>query len=383
MTSRPKRSAFRVAGRSLGLLVAAVSASCIADAESTAGQGAAVRWELDPEPALVLGGFGAQGPEIFVSLVDAAWMSDGSIVVADAGSDRITRFAADGAHVETMGGEGRGPGEFANLWGVLVSAGDTIWGHDQNGWRIVGFHGGEYRRELPVRRGQPVGWIGRSLIATGIPALDRGPEPRSPGLHRDPWRMVAHAADGSAADTVVRGSSEELWLSEDLVWGRPILGRNPYFALGSHFLVYGDGASKEVQVLNLAGDTLETLPVGEITGADRDRLAKARLEARVEDVAPGRRARVRAVLSAIPVPERISNLSGLRVDAEDRIWIRRVPMPTNSTARWDVFERGGDPVAWIELPVGLRVHEISQDALLATDRDALDVSRVLVYRIRR
>jgi len=356
--------------------------SCLAEGPSTSVDAVPVPWELEREPSLVLRGFGAGGPELFVSLVDAAWMSDGSIVLADAGSDRIRRFTADGTHLETLGREGRGLGEFSNLWGVFVSSGDTIWGHDQNRWRIVGFHGGEYRRNLAVPRGHPLGWIGRSLIATGIPALDRGPEPRAPGLHRDPWRIVAHAADGSAADTVVRGLSEELWLSDDRIWGRPILGRNPYVALGSDFLVYGDGASADMWVLDPSGDTLTTIPVGEITGAELDRLAEARRADRLEDVPPERRARSRAVLSSIPLPERISDLAGLRVDAADRIWVRRIHLPADSVARWDVFDRDGSPVARIDVPLRLRVREITEDALLTTDRDALDVSRAVVYPIR-
>ena len=203
-------------------------------------------------------------------------------------------------------------------------------------------------------------------------------------MHRDPWRVVAHAADGSTADTLVRGISEEMFLTEDLVWTTPILDQEPYTALGSDFVVYGDGASTELMVLNLTGDTLVTIPVAEIVGTALDELIAARIADRLESYPPGRLARGRAVVAAIPIPEQIADISGLAVDSEDRIWVRRVFKPTtDSVARWDVFDRLGEAVAWINIPVGLTVREIREEELLGVDRDALDVSRVLVYRIRK
>jgi hypothetical protein len=195
--------------------------------------------------------------------------------------------------------------------------------------------------------------------------------------------IVAHSRDGSQADTLGVGYATERFLSGDRVWGSPLVPRNPYVAIGSDFLVHGDGDASEILVLGLRRDTLATIPLPFIGGETVNRLASARREARLAAVARGRRARSRAVLETIPVPDSVADISALSVDALDQIWVGRIPFPQDSVTRWDVYDRSGTHVAWIMIPSTWTVREIREESILATDRDEYDVSLILIHQILR
>ncbi|GMV04131.1 MAG: hypothetical protein AMXMBFR53_04120 [Gemmatimonadota bacterium] len=56
----------------------------------------------------------------------AARLSDGTIVVANGGTRDVRFFGSDGAHLRTVGGQGRGPEEYRYPVAVLVMPGDTL-----------------------------------------------------------------------------------------------------------------------------------------------------------------------------------------------------------------------------------------------------------------
>jgi tripartite motif-containing protein 71 len=66
--------------------------------------------------------------------------TDGSLLVADSGNDRIQRFdilpSGEGQWVATYGGHGTAPGEFDVPTGIAVGADGTIWVADTRNYRI-------------------------------------------------------------------------------------------------------------------------------------------------------------------------------------------------------------------------------------------------------
>lgn len=74
------------------------------------------------------------GPHaIFSGPVFPALLSDGSIVVANGGSQELRFFNASGEWIRSVGRSGSGPGEFNSLGWLQVGAADSLrtydWGH--------------------------------------------------------------------------------------------------------------------------------------------------------------------------------------------------------------------------------------------------------------
>jgi len=341
-------------------------------------------WTLSPEPTLVLGGATGVGPEMFDGVSGATWAPDGSILVAVALAGEIRGFSSEGTFQSTVGGKGFGPGVFRLISGVFLGPGDTIWGVEQRR-AISGFYEGKHQRDLETYGRDPLGWIGNRLISTGVPPRSRGPEERTPpGIHRAAWSIVSHARDGSSADTIFRGLSRERYLVGDTrIWDRPSVARDPYVAVGSDFVAHGHGGSRDLLLLGPDGDTLNAIPLSVISDGELDALASARLDARLNLSPPERRPVIRPVLEAIPLPGWVADISALAVDSEDGIWVRQIPMPADSVAKWEVWGRDGVPVAWIHVPVGLRIRRITEDTVLGTEGDPRGPFRVLVYKIRK
>ena len=83
-------------------------------------------WQIDPEPALVLGLL--EGPEqhLFSQICGATRLTTGTIVMLDGASRQLPAFSPDGAHVWTAGGPGEGPGEMRSPTHLERLPGDTL-----------------------------------------------------------------------------------------------------------------------------------------------------------------------------------------------------------------------------------------------------------------
>ena len=85
----------------------------------------------------------------------------------------------------------------------------------------------------------------------------------------------------------------------------------------------------------------------------------------------------------MPLPEPVTDMSALRTDVAGNIWVRRVPLPADSTAEWNVYDPEGTPLGRIDIPVRLRIGQIGEDEILVVERGEFDVWLVARYRIVR
>ena len=83
-------------------------------------------WRIGPEPTLSIGEVDGEDPYLLYLARDATRLNDGRIVVANRGTQELRVFDARGTCLETLGGEGEGPGEFTQLWSVERWPGDAI-----------------------------------------------------------------------------------------------------------------------------------------------------------------------------------------------------------------------------------------------------------------
>ncbi|MGI9628055.1 MAG: 6-bladed beta-propeller, partial [Longimicrobiales bacterium] len=107
---------------------------------------AAPTWTLG-KPTFQLGTVSG-GPAEFHRIRDLRRLASGDLLVANAGSEELRVFSADGAHLRTIGKRGAGPGEFNGLQSATLLA-DSIVTYDNRNDRISVFTAdGTYARSF-------------------------------------------------------------------------------------------------------------------------------------------------------------------------------------------------------------------------------------------
>ncbi|MFG1691429.1 6-bladed beta-propeller [Gemmatimonadota bacterium] len=87
-----------------------------------------------------------------------------------------------------------------------------------------------------------------------------------------------------------------------------------------------------------------------------------------------------ALEEVVFVPDFYPPVSTVRIGSDGRFWLKRENI-AGPEARWDILSTDGDPIAHVLLPSSTAIHE-SQGALMwATERDELNVTYVVRYRI--
>ncbi|MGD8362961.1 MAG: hypothetical protein PVJ04_16155, partial [Gemmatimonadota bacterium] len=113
---------------------------------------------------------GDPGNERYGAL-DAARLSDGRIVVADAGANELRFYDATGGYLFAAGGPGTGAGEFRRLRSIFRLPGDSVLAFDALRRRLSVFdRDGHLGRSAPLRSSGPES----STVPTLLDALDDG-----------------------------------------------------------------------------------------------------------------------------------------------------------------------------------------------------------------
>ena len=132
-------------------------------------------WTVSAEPTVSIGTPEGESDFQLYRVSDATRLADGRIAVANGGSLELLLFDAQGNHLDSWGGRGEGPGEFAALNRVRPWAGDSLIAADPERGRVSildmdGNHGrtalvhgpgdGEGLVATVADAGQPPGTIG-------------------------------------------------------------------------------------------------------------------------------------------------------------------------------------------------------------------------------
>ncbi len=126
------------------------------------------RWQLAPRPALSIGGADGVGPTEFSGIGGVVRVSDGRIVVADAGSTQLRIFGADGRFANTIARNGSGPGEMRGVDGLFYSS-DSLYARDSFGGVHVFTSSATYARSVRfvVGPGRSFGVHPQGVMAAG------------------------------------------------------------------------------------------------------------------------------------------------------------------------------------------------------------------------
>ena len=414
--------------RSLVLAVAAL-AGCVAGDETppesrsaTQGYGAAVRvvendapawktgqgWQIAPIPEALIGS--SSNPmddrdEILLHRVQGPrFLSDGRIVVANAGSSEVMVFDSTGTIVTRFGGRGQGPGELEDIVAVHVCGGDSIAVVDL--FQTLHLFEGDgtfvRRAQFPLGgRLAPLRAVSTSCRRALVQQRMRMPPVDRQGFTEDVFAWVDSFSEN--ADTVTTAGLLEVWTRRFeggvrpwvIPWGTSVHTH----ATGNDQLVLGNGRVPELRRYDSTGGlrlivrwSREPQPVA---ARDRRRYSASRSEFLAW--APPNEEGTRLLFPALDeypeVPSHKPFFDRLLLDDRGAIWARvfpeesfglfdsRLPGPTVFTETWTVFDSAGVWLGDLTLPERFELHAISRDRLLGVARDSLDTETVQVLRI--
>ncbi|MDT8342519.1 MAG: hypothetical protein RQ751_13490 [Longimicrobiales bacterium] len=129
-------------------------------------------WWVDAAPTLEVGTLDGPEETLFARLAGTALRSDGVVLVADAGSGRVSAFAPDGTFRWSQGRPGDGPGEYRSVQTLRVVTGDSALVHDTQSRRVTVLDpdGAVARTYLPELsegsfRSDPIGEVAPGVLA--------------------------------------------------------------------------------------------------------------------------------------------------------------------------------------------------------------------------
>jgi hypothetical protein len=349
-------------------------------------------WCIGSEPLLRLGVVDGNAAYQFDGITGMARLEDGTIVVADAGSQEVRFFGPGGETKAAVGGEGEGPGEFLGLSGLGRGPSGRVWAYDFSLRRITWLDAaGEVvgmatlAPEPPILN--PVGPLSDGTFVLkqlwGAVAVAQADEQ---GFRRDPVAFVRFDGDGVLLDTLGLFPGREVVLTEE--GGRGVMSTPP-FARNAVGTVLGGEVVVGIQ------DTFELIrysPDGSmvgrvripnrnlsITAADLDAYIAGRLSTVAEDRRPG----LRHELESMPTPSSKPAFGGLLGDELGDLWVAEWVLYPDVPRVWTVLDSRGAWLGEVEIPGRFFPNAIGDDWILGVEWDDLDVEYVALYPLEK
>ena len=349
-----------------------------------------------------------EGPEeyLFGDIRSIAVGDDGRVYVLDPQTRNVRVFDADGAHVETLGGPGEGPGELGTTGSVAVLPDGRVVAQDPLNQRVQVYgpnpdetEAWSYPQEAFVLPFKPlfVDRLGRLLISA----------PRSPATGEAVAQVVVLDADGVQRETLVppygdfEPPSVEVYVAmfeRSLTSPVPLTARRHWTLNPDGRFIAGVSTDYRFDVHREDGILrIERVyePVA-VSDAERDDYR--------EDTERGMRVSEPGwEWNGPPIPETKPPFRELIAGRDGRIWVRLWtegqseaneahdpddprfdPVNWTSPPRYDVFEPDGTYLGAVNPPDGFAHYPqpiLDGDDVWAVTRDALDVQRVVRFHI--
>lgn len=352
----------------------------------------ASQWLVDSAPSLVIGvAEGTAGHELY-RVKSAVRSADGGYIIGNAGSSEIRFFDAAGQFRLAAGGNGAGPGEFAEFSSLRICRiGNRLVVEDNGADRFHVFEeDGHFVETVTVSglNGRPPNlldcfWDGSLLTVSGDGSL-QGSDGEVLQFMVDYHR---YSTRGEHLDTIVRVTGESQYVNE---FGGsvhyPLLPFSPrsQVAAGDSVLYVSDSGDAVVRKYLLTGKLIAEFQwnPGKRTRVKDvwDEYTRESLSHMgVRDLAMYRHFYARD----LPLPELVPVVNTLKVDIEGNLWVEHMRPPGSSTRTWSVLTAEGQHLGYVETPAGVAVLEIGSDYVIGHHIDDLSVERVHVYRLSK
>ncbi|MCK5652360.1 MAG: hypothetical protein KAJ42_13325 [Gemmatimonadetes bacterium] len=340
-------------------------------------------------PTLQLGVLQGDTVQEFGYVTSATRLSDGTIVVADAGASQLRAFSSGGSLRWISGREGDGPGEYRNI-GWVREHGDSIAVFDRALRRLTILSAdGEMRRvvnpELTPDGLRPsvisVLSDGSMIISAQVSLTPNIP----PGINRPPISVSQYSPGGTYTHAIASISGSE-WVLAAVDGGRVlaprVFGSSGVVTAASGTVAVAETERFEIRSLDRGGALHGILRVLEdprsVTGEDIHRYRDYLLD-REPDAS--RHPRIQRVVDAMPFPENHPALRRIYFDRASRLWVEEYRFPWDSQSSFLVFDESGELMRRIQLPANHLLLEAGPGYMLLRATDDLGVQYVRLYEV--
>ncbi len=318
----------------------------------------------------------------FYRIADLAVGGAGELYVLDSGNQQVIVFDSTGRRITAFGREGGGPGEFMRPIRIVV---DSV---------VRVFDAGHYRVSVFARDGSHLETIrlpsipglyvsgrhhlrGDYALATTTARFTRGAD-------SDPYvTLLAVRLPSTVVDTLARHrSSAALWHKRD--------AHAPWALVDSGLGQGGAWALAGDTLLAIADGYAGTVSFFSVSEAGFSRVAEVQLPERGRPPTP---AEMRAIVSAatersglkaadvvVETPPMRSAATAAVFSDAGELWVRTVA--DGATIRWSVVDASRGVVREVRLPEGFELEAVRGDLLYGTTTTELDTPIVRVYRLR-
>ncbi|NIN72091.1 MAG: hypothetical protein GTO46_09275 [Gemmatimonadetes bacterium] len=349
-------------------------------------------WELSKTPVLSIGELEGDPRYQLYEAYDARRLSDGRIVVANAGSSELRFYDGKGKFKGAAGRKGGGPGEFQGLADVWVLADDSLLAYDARNDRISFFDpsGGFVRSfQLQTLTG---GKSSPSLVAPFadgsllIRARTMFFSPHTEGgLRRDSILYLRCDPEGALIDSMGWFPGPEWYVKSEqgsMTASTRAFGRAPVAAAFADAFYFGASDIYEIARYDASGELQRLIRKTQqnvsVTAEDIERWKVEHFREEDENT----RIFWERMFADMPFPETMPAYERLIVDDEGSLWVEEYRRPGDEQPRWTVFDPQGVLLGEVETPPGLQVYQIGSDFVLGRWTDELDVEHVQLYKLK-
>ncbi|MXY31935.1 MAG: hypothetical protein F4043_13485 [Gammaproteobacteria bacterium] len=343
-------------------------------------------WRVDPEPLLDLALSGSGPNHEFHRARSMIQRPDGSLAVADRGSQQVRVFSEAGEFQESFGGPGEGPGEFSNLWRI-ENAGDTLLVLDsRRRVTVVTPRLALVRTFNLANNTSSLHNLGGGTMLT-VGASPGLPEARATGVIRPAEILALVSLEGVEIDDIgeTPGSESYVSVGENYASGAPLFGKTAHVAVLGQRIFRGTSDAMEVEELDMTGSLVRILRIpGYPLDLSADRIAAER-EARLEELPSAVPAFIRRLVEDLPAPATRPAYANMLVDPSGAVWLElyRGVSERDRPQEWLILDADGTWLGNVEVPRRFTVMEVGMDRMLGVWRDEVDVEHPQVLRLTR
>lgn len=348
--------------------------------------------EIDAERLYSTQDVGRGGLELF-RVRDALFLMDGTLVIANGGTDELFFIGPEGVSVRAVGRKGRGPGEFNGLSRLIPESegGFLAWDFRLSRFDKHGAFVGTERLnpESRVVSLEPLAVYGDGRI---VAVLGQQNYFQRNGERRDTVPLMVFPSGQDAPDTIGTWKGLERAFGElrgQATFIVPIgFARTVFFGANGERVAIGSSDSLDLTVfdsalkvtLRLVARSSKRHPTDAQEKAWRDFIS-GRMSLNDDDV--------RRAWAEGPIRETLPGFDGLAVDSEGRLWIAEATVPGSARRRWVVFDADGTPVGewkvratWHSyLPGRTELLAVGSDRVALLRRTEFDEESVEVWQI--
>ena len=341
-------------------------------------------WSVDPDPVVDLALSGSGPAHEFYRARGIRQRPDGSLAVADRGSQEVRIFSGTGESRGSFGGPGEGPGEFRNLWRI-ENAGDTLLVLDARRRVTVVAPDLTLIRTFDLAdNAWSLHYLGGSTLLT---VAASPPEAPVTGLIRPAEVLTLVSLEGVKIDDIgeTPGSESYVSVGDNYASGDPLFGKRSHVAVLGQRIFRGSSDAMQVEELDMTGSLVRILRIPGYPLDLSDAQIAAEREARFEDLPSAMPPFIRQLVEDLPAPATRPAYANMLVDPSGTVWLElhRGMSERDRPQEWLILDADGTWLGTVEVPERFTVVEVRMDRMLGVWRDEVDVEHPQVLRLTR